>query len=297
MAQPILCKSNYRVLVTGATGFIGSHFVFSLLKQGYTVGILVRSSSNFRKLELQNDITILRSDTYDDINSGIKSFMPDVVIHAAAMVNQQRPEQIADLINANITLGTHVLEAMKENGVIRFLNIGTRWQHIGNKRYYPANLYAATKEAFKDILIYYEAKGIMHKTVELCDTFGIGDRRKKILDLLITACKEHEPVDLSPGEQILDLSYVDDICQFILTGIQTRKFFDNKTVSLSGTVIKLRDLGKIVETKYKASGFLRWSTKLYREQEVMVPPFYYRKIQLNPNSLMKYLEDNQTPQC
>jgi nucleoside-diphosphate-sugar epimerase len=292
MAQAVLCMPKRRVLVTGATGFIGSHLVFSLMEKGYAVGILVRASSNLQKFKsIQNSITVLEADTYAVINSGIKSFIPDVVLHAAAMVNQQAPEQIVDLINANITLGTHVLEAMKENGVLNFINIGTRWQHIGNKRYCPANLYAATKEAFKDILIYYEKKGIRHKTIELCDTFGAGDTRKKILDLLIAACQKHEPVDLSPGEQTLDLSYVDDICRFILTGIQSEKFFDYKTVSLSSTVIKLRDLGEMIEKEFKARELFNWGGKSYRENEVMEPPLYYKAIQLNPNSLRAYIKN------
>jgi nucleoside-diphosphate-sugar epimerase len=283
-----------RILVTGATGFIGSNLVFSLLKQGYEVGVLIRATSNIKQFEaVRNDITILKSDNYSVIYSGVRHFMPDVVIHTAAMVNQQKPEQIADLINANITLGTHVLEAIKKNTVTKFLNIGTRWQHIGNRRYCPANLYAATKEAFKTILIYYGTRGIRHKTIELCDTFGPGDTRKKILDLLVDACRKHEQVDLSPGEQTLDLSYIGDICQFILTGIQSDNFFDNKTVALSGTVIKLRDLGKIVEKQYKTSGFLKWGAKPYRDHEVMNPPIYYKKTRLNQNSLELYLANSQ----
>jgi nucleoside-diphosphate-sugar epimerase len=281
-----------RVLVTGATGFIGSHLVPALLKYGYTVGILARASSNLKNLNNSKErIAILPSENYIAINASIKNFEPDVVVHLATLyINQHKPEQIYDLVNANVTFGVHVLEAMKENGVKKFLNIGTRWQHIGNKRYCPANLYAATKEAFKDILIYYETRGIRYKTLELCDPIGAGDTRKKILDLLIDACQKHESVDLSPGEQILDLSYVDDICQFILAGIQFEKFFDNKTVSLSGTVIKLHDLGEMIEKKYKTSGFLKWGAKVYRDHEVMIPPIYYKKTRLDQNSLKAYLE-------
>jgi nucleoside-diphosphate-sugar epimerase len=282
-----------RIFVTGATGFIGSHLVSTLLKHGHTIGILVRASSDINKLDdVKGCIAVLNSEDYSTVYFGIKKFSPDAVIHLAALyVNQYKPEEIVSLISSNITLGTHVLEAMKENGVVKFLNFGTRWQHIGNKRYCPANLYAATKEAFKDILIYYETKGLRHKTIELCDTFGTGDTRKKVLDLLITACQKHESVDLSLGEQVLDLSYVDDICQFVMTGIQAENFFDNKTVSLSGTVIKLRDLGKMVEEKYKTSGFLKWGVKPYREHEIMTPPVYYKKIQLNQKFLAVFLEN------
>jgi nucleoside-diphosphate-sugar epimerase len=291
MKEVVLCDPNKRVLVTGATGFIGSNLVFSLIRRGHTVGILTRTSSDMQKLEaVKNTITVFKSDTYADIYTCMKIFSPGIVIHTAALVNQQSPQQIVDLIYANVTFGTHILEAMLENKVIRFLNIGTRWQHIGNKRYCPANLYAATKEAFKDILIYYGTRGIKHKTIELCDTFGFGDTRMKILDLLIVACQKHKQLDLTPGEQIIDLSFIDDICQFVLSKMRFNKFFDNKTISLSGKVIKLRNLGQLIEQKYNAMGVLNWGAKPYRVCEVMTPPIYYKKMQLDQGSLERYLD-------
>jgi nucleoside-diphosphate-sugar epimerase len=163
-----------KILVTGATGFIGTHLVFSLLEHGHEVAILKRKDSGLKGLtSLQDQIQVFDADTYNDISFAIGKFAPDVVVHLAALyINQHKPEHIVDLINSNVLLGTHVLEAMTENGSLQFLNIGTRWQHLKNKRYNPANLYSATKEAFKDILGYYGTKGIRHKSLELGDTYG-----------------------------------------------------------------------------------------------------------------------------
>jgi nucleoside-diphosphate-sugar epimerase len=281
-----------RVLVTGATGFIGSRLVGYLLEAGHTVAILKRAKSDLNSLAaVKEKILVFTADTYNDINNGIKQFMPDVVIHLAALyINKHTSENIADLINSNITFGTYILEAMTENRVTKLVNIGTRWQHLENKRYNPANLYAATKEAFKNILVYYETIGITYKTIELCDTYGVGDTRKKILDILMTACLHNEPVDLSPGEQVLDLSCVDDICVFITQNVSSQSFFDNKTVSLSGTVIKLYDLGVMIEKQFTTPGILNWGGKSYRDHEVMNPPGYYQKIILDKkHSLTSYI--------
>jgi nucleoside-diphosphate-sugar epimerase len=282
-----------KILVTGATGFIGTHLVFSLLEYGYDVAMIKRKDSGLKGLtSVQNKIQIFASDAYNDIFFAIEKFTPDVVVHLAALyINQHESEHIVGLINSNILFGTHVLEAMIKNGVSKFLNIGTRWQHLKNKQYNPANLYSATKEAFKDILIYYGTRGVKYKTLELGDTYGLDDTRKKVLDLLIDACLKRKPVDLSPGEQTLDLSYVDDICRFVSTRIQSENFFDNKTVSLSGTVIKLRDLGTMIEQESKTKELFNWGGKPYRENEIMEPPFYYRKMQLNPNSLKTYIKN------
>jgi nucleoside-diphosphate-sugar epimerase len=282
-----------KVLVTGATGFIGTHLVFYLLECGHKVAVLKRKDSNLKGLTpIQDKIQVFASDTYSDISFAVGKFAPDVVVHLAALyINQHKSEHIVDLINSNVLFGTHVLEAMTENDVSHFLNIGTRWQHIGNKRYNPANLYSATKEAFKDILIYYGTKGIKYKTLELGDTYGSGDTRKKIMELLITACQKKERLDLTPGEQVLDLTFVGDICHIIVSNIVSTDFFDNKIVSLSGTVIKLRDLGTMIERESKMQGLFNWGGKSYRENEAMEPPLYYTKIQINPNSLETYIKN------
>jgi nucleoside-diphosphate-sugar epimerase len=290
-----------KILMTGATGFIGTHLVFSLVKHGHEVAILKRKDSALKMLvSLRDTIQVFNSDTYEDISFAIGKYAPDVVVHLATLyINQHKPGEIAGLINSNILFGTYVLEAMAEKGITKFLNIGTRWQHLENKRYCPANLYAATKEAFKDILGYYGTKNIRHKTLELGDTYGKGDTRKKIMELLITACQKKEKLDLTPGEQVIDLIFVDDICRFIASNITSSVFFDNKTVSLSGTVIRLRDLGATIEREFKTKGLLNWGGKPYRGNEVMEPPSYYGKIRLNPNSLETYIKNaaNSTSKC
>jgi nucleoside-diphosphate-sugar epimerase len=217
--------------------------------------------------------------------------MPDIVIHLAALyINKHTPAEIADLINSNITFGTYILEAMAENNVSRFINIGTYTQHFGGKAYCPVNLYAAAKQAFKDIMVFYAGKGMRHKTIELFDTYGDGDTRKKIMELLINACRNREPLDLTPGEQFLDLSYVDDIAEFLAAHVKNPDFFDNGTIALSGNVIKLRDLGDMIESIFNTPGILRWGAKQYRDNEMMQPPLYYPKAQLKADSLPAYLK-------
>jgi nucleoside-diphosphate-sugar epimerase len=282
-----------KILISGATGFIGSHLIPLLLNGGHNVSITKRRESQFKNLDsIRDKINVINSDTYHDINLGIMNFEPDVIIHLATFyINKHDSGNIASLIDSNVTFGTYLLEAMKENGIKKILNTATRWQHIGNKRYSPANLYAATKEAFKDIMVYYEKMGIRHKTIELSDTFGYDDTRKKIMDILLSACKKNELVELTPGEQVLDLLHIDDVCQFIVSNIGIDTFFDNKTISLSGTVVKLRDLGTMIEKICGKKNLLGWGLKPYRDNEIMIPPLYYRKIQVNKKTLEEYIKN------
>ena len=85
------------------------------------------------------------------------------------------------------------------------------WQHFGTPDYRPVNLYAATKQAFEDVLAYYaDAQGIAAVTLELYDTYGPGDPRRKLIRILFEAARSGEPIQLSPGEQVIELLHVDD---------------------------------------------------------------------------------------
>ena len=277
--------SNMKIVCTGATGFIGSYLVPALLNKKHNVAVLKRKISDLKQLEKQKDnLTVYDYVNYQDIETALQEYKPNLVIHLAALyINNHSKEELQALINSNILFGTHILEAMRNAGVDKILNFGTRWQHMNNQRYDPANLYAATKQAFTDILCWYNKNGIMSKTLELCDTFGKNDTRKKIVSLLIDACRNKIPLDLSPGEQILDITYIDDLVEYIISNIEDNDFYDNTVVQISGTEIKLKDLGTLIEKQYGVKGFLRWGAKGYRKNEVMRPPLCEdtAKVQLN----------------
>jgi nucleoside-diphosphate-sugar epimerase len=266
-----------KILLTGATGFIGSNIIPALMANKFTVGILKRKTSALKSLSVYvNSITIFNYEKYSEIENSVSEFRPDLIIHMATLyINRHQGDDINSLIESNISFGVQLLEAMQKNGVRKILNIGTRWQHVNDQQFNPANLYAATKHAFTIFLDYYKKQGIEYKTLELCDTFGKNDSRKKIVDLLVDACEKKHAIDLSPGEQVLDLMYVGDLCDYIIKHIENEGFFDGTTVSLSGSIIKLRELGRIIENIYGVKNILNWGGRNYRENEVMFPPVYF----------------------
>lgn len=263
-----------RLMITGATGFIGSRLVIKLLEEGHEIGIITRNSSNLMALRVIKSVRTFITETYTGIFQAIFEFKPVIVIHLATYyLNEHTSEDIPKLIQSNLVFGTQVLEAMSLCGIKKFLNFGTRWQHLHHERDNPANLYAATKNAFQEILAYYQHHhGITYTTLELCDTYGKGDPRKKIVELMVQACKQKSILKLSPGEQVLDLVCVDDLVDYIVENLEGVEFYLNNTYLISGNEIRLRDLGDIIEKLFNASGFLNWGELPYRRNEIMVPP-------------------------
>ena len=108
-----------RILVTGATGFIGSHLVRQLLTNGEKV-IASNISGSSRHLEnVQNQVEIVRADIgcFSDVLNLIGTHKPGTVYHVGAMLGPACDDNPASGIQAN-ALGTyHILEAARLFGV------------------------------------------------------------------------------------------------------------------------------------------------------------------------------------
>jgi nucleoside-diphosphate-sugar epimerase len=170
------------ILVTGATGFIGTNLTRELRKQ-HNLFILGQFEGDPEKLGLPG---IIKSDNIQRLADYIKENKIEGIIHLAFLyLTVHTPEQIKDLVSSNVYFGTAVLEAASLAGCIKwFLNTGSIWQNYNVKEmdYNPVNLYAATKQAFIDMAKYYtDAFGIRFCTLKLCDTYGTNDTPLKKL--------------------------------------------------------------------------------------------------------------------
>lgn len=271
--------SEKRALVTGATGFIGSHVTRRLHRDGWDVHIVTRSGSD--RSGLQNIYNRLTVHKHDGSTQGmvciLKKSRPDAVFHLASLfLAQHQSDDIEPLIKSNLLFGTQLMEAMAKSDVRLLINTGTSWQHYENQLYSPVNLYAATKQAFEMILQFYlETTPMKAITLKLFDTYGPDDPRPKLFTLLRNAAQKGQALPMSPGEQLIDLVYIEDVVEaFILAAerLQTGQVDGHEIYAVSsGNPIKLRELVNryvnIICTKLP----VEWGEKPYRPREVMIP--------------------------
>jgi nucleoside-diphosphate-sugar epimerase len=266
-------KQMRRALVTGATGFIGAHLVQHLQQRGCTVAILGRPGSIKNYSGRRYEYT---GETSHAIHA-LTDFKPDVLFHLASyFLATHAPEQVTTLITSNILFGAQLLEAMQATDCSVLINAGTAWQNYKQLEPSPVNLYAATKQAFEDLALYYvQAAGLRMITLRLFDSYGPSDPRPKLLRLLLDSIKTDQPLAMSPGDQILDLVHVDDICEaFIHAGNLALESQSTtpKVYALSGR--QRRTLKEVVATLEEASGRklnIDFGARPYRTREVMTP--------------------------
>ncbi len=207
-------KKQQIALVTGATGFVGSHLVRRLLQDGWQVHVLHRATSELPIFsEFADTIKHVYDGSTDSMMRCVAQAKPDIVFHLASLfLSQHETKDVDSLVLGNVLMGTQLLEAMSVNGVTRIVNTGTSWQHYDNKDYNPVCLYAATKQAFEAILEYYvQACGVRAITLKLFDTYGPDDRRPKLFNLLSDAVKTGVTLNMSEGGQFIDPVFIDDV--------------------------------------------------------------------------------------
>jgi nucleoside-diphosphate-sugar epimerase len=121
-----------RVLVTGATGFVGGHLVKRLLKERHEVHVLVRPTTDLALFgdDLDRIVSHRHHGTTEGMVELVRNVQPDTVMHLASLfLGEHQPGDVDDLIASNVLLSTQLAEAMAANEVQLLINVGTSWQH------------------------------------------------------------------------------------------------------------------------------------------------------------------------
>lgn len=261
------------ILITGGAGFIAKNLIKTLLKLDYNIITIYRETI---PNEFLGKVKMIQyTGNYNDLEANLKDNQIDIVIHLATyFTSKHKTDEIRKLFESNILLGTYILEFMKNHGVKKFINTSTYATSIDGSNYNPQNLYSATKKAFEDILVFYvKSEKMQAVNLELSDTYGLGDSRPKFINLLLEAIKENREFNMSPGEQEICYTHVNDVVRAYLRAIDMlvkgdTKEIDNYSVygdevlTLNQLVIKVQDIcGKNIQVNK--------GVYPYREREIM----------------------------
>lgn len=210
-----------KVLVTGATGFIGSHIARQLVKEGCEVYAVVRDRSNLWRLnDILPQLQVVNCDLsdFDRRDRYLAEIQPELCIHAAWYVVPGKyltsPDNLMQL-NASLTLAWRLAEL----GCRRFVGIGTCFEYDTALGYlsedshtHPRSLYAASKLAVKEVLEQIANLTQMEVAwLRLFYQYGSFDDERRVIPSIICSLLRGQTAKLTLGEQIRDFLHVEDV--------------------------------------------------------------------------------------
>ena len=210
-----------KVLLTGATGFIGSALAKLLVREGCQVYALVRAESDLWRIrEFQDQVHILTGDLLspEQVTECVQRSRPELCFHLAWYAEPGKylssPLNVAYL-DASLGLATRLAEA----GCPRLVVAGSVAEYDTEHGYLseasptrPLTLYAATKLALGTVL----AQLAPQLNLELAwarnfYVYGPCEDQRRFVPAVICALLRGEPTRLTPGGQVRDYLHVDDM--------------------------------------------------------------------------------------
>ncbi|MEM3539182.1 MAG: NAD(P)-dependent oxidoreductase [Nitrososphaerales archaeon] len=234
----------HRLIITGASGFIGSHALNYFREKGYeTLGI--------DKVAKENVLTCDLTD-FDNTYKLFKDFKPDYVIHLAVIMKDEE----FNLIRDNLTMNLNVLEASLRVGVKRFVymssstvyGLPTKDEPIDeNSNLNPLSGYAASKIATEYLVLRYCKLGLPCVIFRGFEVYGKGVTSGIVKILVENALyKKHIKV-FCYGEQKTDFTHVLDLCQAYELGLKNLETCKVYNVG-SGVPRSYKDLAEVISS-------------------------------------------------
>jgi nucleoside-diphosphate-sugar epimerase len=245
-----------RVLVTGGSGFIGSHLVHKLLEQGAEVSVTVRYGNvmkNERLRDCWNDIRVIEADLRNRgaLDAGLSTLPPQVVFHLAAYNHVgQSFVQVEECFDVNAKGTANLLDACSGSEKFIYMSTSEVYGHQTEVPFIetmcpePISPYAITKYAGE---LYCHMKQRIGGDTSVIilrpfNTFGPYQSAKAVIPELIVDCLRGKTIRTTKGEQTREFNYVDNIVDgLVLAGSASRKL-DGVMNLAAGEEITIRDL-------------------------------------------------------
>ncbi|WP_027057614.1 NAD-dependent epimerase/dehydratase family protein [Mesorhizobium loti] len=251
-----------RVLVTGASGFLGAHVVARLAATGTQVMAQGRDTARCAALDA-GGYAVVRRDLSRPFDAATDATFgePDAIVHCAAL---SAPfGRLSDFETANVTATRNLVDFAQRQGVRRFVHISSPSVCFAFRDQLdvsedmilpePVNAYARTKRQGEKIVL--AAPEVGPVILRPRGIYGAGDR--SLLPRLLGAARQRPLPLFRDGHARIDLTHVDDVVDAVVAALEGRRDVDGQIFNVSsGEVLPVR---RIAEGACARAGVaLRW---------------------------------------
>jgi len=213
-----------RVLVTGATGFIGSHLAERLVAEGAKVTLAVEPGTNKANVaSILDKVRVREVDLREGqmVRQLVRGCRPSKIYHLAAVGVTEPGIDPLLAVQVNVMGTLNLLEALRETDCDCFINTGTCYEYGYNtppmhedQTVDPINTYAASKSAaWLFCNMYHRTRGYPVVTVRPFTVYGPRQSERALIPQTIISALRGEDFEMTGGEQTRDFTCVDDVVE------------------------------------------------------------------------------------
>jgi nucleoside-diphosphate-sugar epimerase len=286
------------ILITGASGFVGSHVLDDCLKNNFNVHAIFRHSKknvSFAKKYKKQIFPIFYNNIYE-IKNKLTNCKIDYVIHCAThYIKKHDHNDIENIIKSNVLFSTILLDAVVNIKIKKFINLGTVWQHFNDTKNLAFNFYAATKQSFECIFNYYKNQytKIKFYNILLTDTFGTNDKRKKLIPILLKNFNKKNPDKINiPKNLSMNLVDVNEVTKCLNILLKNKSEANNYVIK-SNQDVKIFDLINFLNDNLENQIKVNWARNTKNYKIIKLKNLLRKENDINKEILKLFNEDNK----
>lgn len=222
------------ILITGATGFIGSNITRKLANSENRLILFIKQDSNLWRL---NDVTskceVHKVDLLEaeHLTKKIKTIKPDIVFHCASygVLSYQKDANL--IIQTNVTGTNNLMNALVETGSVRkFINLGSTFEYgpkcndiLETEIPEPVSLYGITKVAQTNLARYFALqRGLPTLTLRIFTPYGPYEQTGRLIPNIIQSIIKKKTLDIISPKAKRDFIYIDDVVTAMIKAAKSR---------------------------------------------------------------------------
>lgn len=223
------------ILITGASGFIGSNLARKLVKSKNQISVIYRKQSNLWRIKdiISNlDVHMVDLDNFNTLKQKIKKIKPDIVYHFATYGVYPSQTSIATMIETNITCTINLIHALNDYGTLdKFVNLGSSFEYgpqanaiKENQCVNPVSPYSITKVSQTQFAKYYATKYTFSiVTLRLFHPYGMYEQPGRLISDIMSATIQNKILRLSSPYPRRDFIFIGDVIDALLKVTKTPK--------------------------------------------------------------------------
>jgi nucleoside-diphosphate-sugar epimerase len=241
-----------------------------------------RSRAKLRDLPEHSRVRLLDYTSSEDIACSLAGVSADVIFNLASYGVRESDQEIAQLIEGNISILVELLKAAANWPLRRFIHTGSCSEYgfpvqegrpiAESDPLAPLTLYGSAKASSVLLATALAARmNIPFVTLRLFGVFGTRESSYRLIPYIISCLLQDEAVDLTGGAQVRDLLFEDDVAEAFIAAATAADLESGGVYNVcSSRAVRIREIGeRVAALMGKPQELLHWGERSYRKGEPM----------------------------